>query len=185
MLCAGKRAGIPVLIGSAGTAGGDVHVNWTLDIAREVATENDLAIRTAVIYSEQDKSYLKTLLRENRIRPLEPAPQVDEATIDRSARIVGMMGVEPLQRALEGGADFVLAGRCSDSALYAALPILRGFPEGLAWHAGKVSECGTMAAETMGKGVIFGTIRRDHFTIRPFGPGLRCNPAERGGSHSV
>src|ERR1700738_3130409 len=176
MLRAGKRAGIPVLIGSAGTAGGEVHVDWTLDIAREVAKENDLAIRTAVIYSEQNKSYLKTLLRENRIRPLEPAPPVDEAVIERSIRIVGMMGVEPLQRALEGGADFVLAGRCSDSALYAALPILRGFPAGLAWHAGKVSECGTMAAETMGKGVIFGRIRRDHFTLRPFGHGLRCTP---------
>jgi hypothetical protein len=176
MLRAGKRAGVPVLVGSAGTAGGDAHVDWTLDIAREVAKENDLALRTAVIYSEQDKAYLKTLLRENRILPLEPAPHVDEAAIDRSVRVVGMMGVEPLQRALDGGADFVLAGRCSDSALYAALPILRGFPPGLAWHAGKVSECGTMAAETMGKGVIFGRIRRDHFTIRPFGPGLRCTP---------
>jgi hypothetical protein len=28
----------------------------------------------------------------------------------------------------------------------------------------------------MGKGVIFGRIRRDNFTIRPFGPGLRCTP---------
>jgi hypothetical protein len=176
MLRAGKRAGIPVLVGSAGTAGGDVHVDWTLDIAREVARENDLALRTAVIYSEQDKAYLKSLLRENRIRPLDPAPHIDEDVIDHSVRIVGMMGVEPLQRALEGGADFVLAGRCSDSALYAAFPILRGFPPGLAWHAGKVSECGTMAAETMGKGVIFGRIRRDHFIIRPFGPGLRCTP---------
>lgn len=176
MLRAGKRAGIPVLVGSAGTAGGDAHVDWTLDIARDVARENNLAIRTAVIYSEQDKSYLKTLLREERIRPLEPAPHVDEGVIDRSMRVVGMMGVEPLQRALEGGADFVLAGRCSDSALYAALPIRRGFPAGLAWHAGKVSECGTMAAETMGKGVIFGRIRRDHFIVRPFGPGLRCTP---------
>jgi len=176
MLRAGKRAGIPVLVGSAGTAGADVHVDWTLDIAREVATESDLAIRTAVIYSEQDKDYLKTLLRENRIRPLYPAPHVDEAVVDRSTRIVGMMGVEPLQSALAAGADFVLAGRCSDSALYAALPIQRGFPAGLAWHAGKVSECGTMAAETMGKGVIFGRIRRDHFTLRPFGPGLRCTP---------
>jgi len=151
MLRAGKRAGVPVLVGSAGTAGGDAHVDWTLDIAREVAKENDLSIRTAVIHSEQDKSYLKQLLRENRIRPLDPAPPVDARTIDRSIRVVGMMGVEPLQRALEGGADFVLAGRCSDSALFAALPILRGFPEGLAWHAGKISECGTMSAETMGK----------------------------------
>jgi len=39
-----------------------------------------------------------------------------------------MMGVEPLQTALDAGADFVLAGRCSDPALFAALPILRGFP---------------------------------------------------------
>ena len=176
MLRAGKRAGVPVLVGSAGTAGADAHVDWTLDVAREVAIESGLAIRTAVIYSEQDKSYLKKLLRENRIRPLDPAPHVDEAAIDRSIRIVGMMGVEPLQRALEGGAEFVLAGRCSDSALYAALPILRGYPAGLAWHAGKVSECGTMATEVIGKGVIFGRIRRDHLIIRPYGPGLRCTP---------
>ena len=176
ILRAGKRAGIPVLVGSAGTAGGDTQVDWTLDIAREVAAEDGWALRTAVIYSEQDKTYLKTLLRENRIYPLTPAPHVDEAVIDRSIRIVGMMGVEPLQNALEGGADFVLAGRCSDSALYAALPILRGFPEGLAWHAGKVSECGTMATETMGRGVLFACIRADHLIIRPFGPGLRCTP---------
>jgi hypothetical protein len=176
MLRAGKRAGIPVLVGSAGTAGGNVHVDWTLDIARAVAEENDLSIRTAVIYSEQEKPYLKNLLREGRILPLQPAPHIDKDVIERSARIVGMMGVEPLQRALEGGADFVLAGRCSDSALYAALPIMRGFPAGLSWHAGKVAECGTLAAETMGKGVIFGRICRDHFTIRPFGPGLRCTP---------
>jgi hypothetical protein len=176
ILRAGHQAGIPVIVGSAGTAGGDSHVDWTLEIAREVAAEEGMTIRTAVIYCEQDKAYLKGLLRENRIRPLNPAPHVDEAVIDRSSRIVGMMGVEPLQRALESGADFVLAGRCSDSALYAALPILSGLPEGLAWHAGKVSECGTMATETMGKGVLFSTIRSDHVIIRPFGENLRCTP---------
>src|ERR1700682_142785 len=176
MLRAGHRAGIPVRVGSAGTAGGDSQVDWTLDIAREVAAEQGLTFRTAVIYTEQDKSYLKGLLREKRICPLAPAPHVDEQVIDRSIRIVGMMGVEPLQRALEAGANFVLAGRCSDSALFAALPILRGFPEGLAWHAGKVSECGTMAAEDLGKGVILARIRRDQVIIRPFGPGLRCTP---------
>jgi hypothetical protein len=176
MLRAGRRAGIPVIVGSAGTAGADAHVNWTLDIAREIAAEQRLKFRAGVIYSEQDKNYLKGLLRENRICPLHPAPHIDEGVIDRSIRIVGMMGVEPLQRAIEGGADFVLAGRCSDSALFAALPILRGFPAGLAWHAGKVSECGTMATETLGKGVIFAQIRQDQAVIRPFGPGLRCTP---------
>jgi hypothetical protein len=176
ILRAGHEAGIPVIVGSAGTAGGDSHVDWTLAIAREVAAEHGLKLRTAVIYCEQDKSYLKGLLHENRITPLSPAPYVDEGVIDRSSHIVGMMGVEPLQRALEAGADFVLAGRCSDSALYAALPILSGLPEGLAWHAGKVSECGTMATETMGKGVLFSTVRADHAIIRAFGEDLRCTP---------
>jgi hypothetical protein len=33
-----------------------------------------------------------------------------------------------------------------------------------------------MATETMGRGVLFSRIRRDHMIIRPFGPGLRCTP---------
>jgi hypothetical protein len=87
-----------------------------------------------------------------------------------------MMGVEPIQAALATGADLVLAGRASDSALYAAMPITRGFPEGLAWHAGKVLECGTLACETRGAGVMLGTIRSDHAIVEPIGPGLRCTP---------
>ena len=90
ILRAGRQAGIPVIVGSAGTAGGDSHVDWTLEIAREVAAEHGLTLRTAVIYCEQDKNYLKGLLRENRINPLSPAPHVDEGVIDRSSRIVGM-----------------------------------------------------------------------------------------------
>ena len=41
-----------------------------------------------------------------------------------------MMGAEPFIRALEAGADVVLAGRASDTAIFASLPIMRGFPEG-------------------------------------------------------
>src|SRR3984893_2316262 len=36
MLRAGREASIPLIIGSAGTAGGDTHVNWVLEIAREI-----------------------------------------------------------------------------------------------------------------------------------------------------
>jgi hypothetical protein len=176
MLRAGRKANIPVIVGSAGTAGGDVHVNWVLEIAREIVAEHDLTVRTAVIYAEQDKTYLKRLLRENRILPLDPAPPISHSVIDESIRIVGMMGVEPIQQAILDGADFVLAGRCSDSALFAAIPLMQGFPPGLAWHAGKVSECGTLVCETLGKGVIFATISQDEITIRPYGAGLRCTP---------
>src|ERR1700676_897168 len=176
MLRAGQKANIPVMIGSAGTAGGDVHVDWVLDIAREIVAEHRLILRTAVIYAEQDKTYLKTLLHQNRILPLESAPPISDSIIDSSSRIVGMMGVEPLQQAISDGANVVLAGRCSDSALFAAIPLMQGFPPGLAWHAGKVSGCGTLVCETLGKGVIFTTISQDEITIRPYGVGLRCTP---------
>ena len=133
-------------------------------------------LRAAVIYAEQDKDALVELFQQGRIKPLEAAPHLDEDTIKRSAHIVGMMGVEPLQQALAEGVDFILAGRCSDSALYAAMPILKGFPRGLAWHAGKVVECGTMACVTAGNGVMFVRLRQDHFLVKPFGQGLRCTP---------
>jgi hypothetical protein len=176
LLDAGRREGVPVLIGSAGTSGGDAQVDWVLDIADEIVKEAGVKLRTAVIYAEQDKDLLIEKLREGRIKPLDAAPHLDEDRIRRSSRIVGMMGAEPLQMALAAGVDFVLAGRCSDTALYAAMPVMQGFPEGLAWHAGKVVECGTMACVTAGKGVMFVHLRHDEFIVKPIGPGLRCTP---------
>jgi hypothetical protein len=176
VLVASRKANIPALIGSAGTAGGDPHVDWVLEIAREIADENKLSLRTAVIRAEQNPDYLLGLYREGRIRALDPAPEIDEAVFAHSARIVGMMGVEPLQAALDAGADFVLAGRCSDPALFAAMPVMRGLPAGLAWHAGKVTECGTMACEGRHGGVITATVREHEVILRPVGEGLRCTP---------
>ena len=99
-------------IGSAGTAGGDPHVGLGAGHPREIVREQGITLRTAVIRAEQNKDYLLQLYRQGRIRALDPAPPLSERTIERSTRIVGMMGVEPLQQALEAGAEFVLAGRC-------------------------------------------------------------------------
>jgi hypothetical protein len=35
-----------------------------------------------------------------------------------------MMGVEPIQQALRSGAQIVVAGRSSDTSIFAALPLL-------------------------------------------------------------
>src|SRR6266404_4929396 len=96
LLSVTRKAKIPALIGSAGTAGGDPHVDWVLDIAREIMHEQGISLRTAVIRSEQSKDYLLQLYRDGRLRALDAAPPLSEHTIERSARIVGMMGVEPL-----------------------------------------------------------------------------------------
>ena len=55
MLQAGRKAGVPVIIGSAGSAGGDLNVQWTVDIVKEIAREEDLHFNIAVIHSEQDR----------------------------------------------------------------------------------------------------------------------------------
>src|SRR5258708_1189056 len=74
LLSVTRKAKIPALIGSAGTAGGDRNVDWVLDIAREIVCDRGMSLRTAIIHSEQSKAYLLRLYREVRIRTLEPAP---------------------------------------------------------------------------------------------------------------
>jgi hypothetical protein len=176
-LLGARRLGVPFLVGSCGTAGGDPHLATFAEIVKEIAAEEGLSFRLALIHSEQDRDYLKEKFQAGRVRPLFPAPPLDEAIIDKSARIVGMMGAEPYVKALAGGADVVLAGRSSDTAIFAALPQQRGFPPGLCWHAAKILECGTAAAtQRKSPDSIMAVIRHDHFVIEPLDPSLRCTP---------
>jgi hypothetical protein len=177
MLLGARRLNVPLLIGSAGTAGADAHLEWTFDILKDIAREESLTFRLALIHAEQDKAYLKRRLRENRIKPLDPAPQFDEQVIDRAAHIVGMMGTEPFLRALDAGADVVLAGRASDTAIFAGLPIQHGFAPGLAWHAAKILECGAAAVvNRKTPDCMMAFIRDGHFIVEAPDPALRCTP---------
>lgn len=185
MLLGARRLKIPLLIGSAGTGGNDIQLDLVHGLIREIAAAEGLNFRLALIRAEQDKAYLRKRLREGRIKPLAPAPHFDEATIDRSEHIVGMMGAEPFQRALEAGADVVLAGRASDTAIFAAAPILRGFPEGIAWHAAKILECGAAAVvNRKTPDCMFARVRHDHFVVEAPDPALRCTPQSIA-SHSL
>lgn len=166
--------GCPVLIGSAGTAGADIHVDWTLGILDDVARALGRHLRVAVIRAEQSKDYIKARLAAGEVAPLQFAPEYDAAAVDRSTRIVGMMGSDPLEAALRQNPDVIIAGRCSDAALFAAYPVLHGMDPGVSWHAGKVIECGTLACEVYRKGAMIGRIRGDHAIITPVGEGLRC-----------
>src|SRR4051812_1809966 len=177
MLIAARRARVPLLIGSAATAGGAPHVALFRRIVEEIAAEEGLSFAMALIHAEQDKAYLKRRLHEGRITPLDPAPDFDAGTIDRATRIVGMMGEEPWMRALDAGAEVIIAGRSSDCAIFAGIPIRMGVAAGLAWHAAKILECG--AAATVARpspDCMFATLRADHFDLEPLDPALRCSP---------
>lgn len=176
-LLGARRLGIPLLVGSAGTAGADAHLDWTFDIAKEIVREEKLSFRLALIRAEQSKAHLTRRLREGRIRPLDPAPEFNEAAIERGAHFVGMMGAEPFLRALDAGADVVIAGRSSDTAIFAGLPMRAGLPAGLAWHAAKILECGAAAVvNRRTPDCMMAFIRDNHFEVEAPDPELRCTP---------
>jgi hypothetical protein len=185
MLLGARRLDIPLLIGSAGTGGGDIQLDLMRTLVQDIAAAEGLSFKLALIHAEQDKGYLKRRLAEGRIRPLDPAPPFDAEVIDRSAHIVGMMGAEPFIRALEAGADVVIAGRASDTAIFAAVPLMLGFPAGPAWHAAKILECGAAAVvNRRTPDCMFAWLRRDHFVIEAPDETLRCTPQSIA-SHSL
>lgn len=168
---------VPLLIGSCGGSGGNWNLNWVWEIVQEIAKEEELHFRTAIIESEPPRELLLRKYREGKIRPLSPAPAIDESVLRDADHIVAMMGAEAYVAALEGGADVVLAGRSTDAAIFAAIPVSRGFPPGLCWHAAKIMECGGAAVVTMEKpeGMIC-TITDEHFTLEPVSPVQQCSP---------
>ncbi|BFO18625.1 hypothetical protein SHKM778_50130 [Streptomyces sp. KM77-8] len=129
--------------------------------------EAGLDLRIARVYSEQDPAFLKEQLGAGRIRPLAPHGPLEPGTLENCAHIVGMMGHEPFAEALEAGAQVVLAGRATDTALAAAVPLMRGMPAGPAWHAAKVVECGGQCTTDPRAGGVMATIDADGFVIEP------------------
>ncbi|MBI3044439.1 MAG: acyclic terpene utilization AtuA family protein [Betaproteobacteria bacterium] len=167
---------IPVVIGTCGGAGGEPHLQEVAALAREVAREEGLKFRMALIHAEQNRDQVNSWLREGRISALRNVPELAEATVARAARIVGMMGAEPFMRALEGGADVVLAARASDAASWAACAMHRGLPAAPAWYAGKMLECGTASATPKGHDCLLTTVHRGYIDLEPTNPARRCTP---------
>ena len=168
--------GIPMMIGTCGGAGGEPHLQRCVEILRGIAREDRLSFKLAVIHAEQDKGYLKSRLAAGKIKPLATAPALDAATIDRAERIVGMMGPEPYMRALDAGAQVILAGRSTDPAPWAALAMHRGIGPGPSWYAGKMLECACNAALPKGHDCLFVTVRSDSVEAEPTNPERRCTP---------
>jgi len=146
LLLAGVPNRIPVLIGTGGGAGADIHVKWARAIIEEIAREEHLAFKLAVIHAEQSKDYLRSRLLAGKVQPMPGVPDLIETRLDGCERLVAQMGMEPFIEALDQEADVVLAGRACDSAIFAAFPTRAGMDPGLALHVGKILECGAMSA---------------------------------------
>lgn len=175
MLKAGFELKIPVIIGSAGGSGARKHVEWTMEIIEEIISENQLHFKTALIYADVEKKYIINKMKSKDVAPLGPVPELTEETLEITNSIVGQMGVEPIIEALENGAQLIVAGRAYDPSPFAAVAIHKGFDPALAFHLGKILECGALCAEPgTTKDCIMGYLREDHFVVEALNEKRKC-----------
>ena len=152
LMQARAEAGVPLVIGTAGTCGADAAVDWLYKITEELAAELGQHLRVARLYSGQNATFLTEALAAGHIAPLPAAPPISPEILAACTNIVALAGAEQIQAALATGADIVIAGRTTDTAIIAALPLSRGDHAGGAWHGAKVGECGAIATTKPGIG---------------------------------
>ncbi len=177
----------PFIFGTAGGAGANVHVDWMKDIIEEIAREQGLSFNMAILRTEIDKELVKEKIREGKVFPMSDSFPISEEDADQCNRIVSQVGVEPFLKVLEEHpeVDVILAGRACDTAIYAAPAIKNGMPHGLAFHMGKIMECGTMCSEPVtGADVLMCDFDENGFTLEPANPIRRCT-IQRVAAHTL
>ncbi len=171
-----QKAGVPLVIGTAGTCGADSAVDWFVGITKEVLAETGLRAKIAVLKSGQSADMVHGALEGGRLSPLPPAPEVDAGILHDCTNIVALAGAEQINAALDTGADIIIAGRTTDTAIIAALPLARGCHSGAAWHGAKVGECGALCATNPQSGVILVEFDDESFTVTPLADGANATP---------
>jgi hypothetical protein len=184
MLLAARKTGKPMIIGSAGDTGTNSRVDMYVQIIRDLARKHGLApFRLGWFYSEVDKETVRaSVLGGSPVRGLDGRPDLDEAELDATDRIVAMAGVHPFRVLLEEGCDVIIGGRSSDSAIFAAAALHEGFPDAQAYYLGKVLECASFCAEPYAaKETVMGEITPEWVEVTAMHPGQRCTVASVAG----
>jgi len=170
------KAGCPLIIGTAGTCGTDGTVDWLVEITRECLRDLGQTARIATLRCQQPPARVAEALAEWRLRPLGNAPDISDAVIASCENIVALAGAEQVTAALNTGADIIIAGRTTDTAIISALPLARGDNPGGAWHGAKIGECGALCATNPQSGVIEIEFDASGFRVTPLADGAHCTP---------
>ncbi|MDP2063609.1 MAG: acyclic terpene utilization AtuA family protein [Phaeovulum sp.] len=184
MLLAARRINVPMIIGSSGDTGTNSRVDMYLEMIREIAAEHQLApFKLGWFYSEVDKEMVRGKIRSGSpIKGLDAREDLTEAELDATSRIVAMAGVHPFIKLLEEGCDVIIGGRSSDSAIFAAAALFKGYPEAESYYLGKVLECASFCAEPYGaKETVMGEITQDFVEVTAMADFQRCTIASVAG----
>lgn len=169
-----------IILGSAGGDGADIHVQLFVDIIQElIAAKGYRSMNVVTILAEIDKALVHDKHRANQVVPCSAAvPPITTRDIDMSSKIVAQMGMEPFIEAMEAHPDFdiIVAGRAYDPSPYAAFCVYYGFTDlGIAYHMGKIMECGGLCAKPKSRESL-AVVRDGSFDVLPLNPNARCTP---------
>lgn len=181
LLLGARKLKVPLIVGSAFQNGTRKQLRNAVETVVRLAHRHGLRFRLMAVDAEVDKTWLQGKISRGLTAPLAHGTLLNAAILNRSSCIVAQMGVDVLVRALESGADVVLAGRCCDDAIFAAMPVWHGFDRALALHMGKVLECGFMVAAPQDpldtrRIPMLGEIFHDRFVVYPSSEEWFCNP---------
>lgn len=168
-----------MVIGSAGGAGTSSQLAELAKTVRDICRRQGRPwTRIATIDSELAQATVLGRLGRGRVHTFETDRALTAAAVHQSRHIVAQIGLEPMMAALDAGADILVCGRAWDPANIAALPVLLGYPKGLALHLGKILECGGQAAVPVeGSDLILGRLERGHFVVETPHPHKACTVA--------
>ncbi|MBA3479521.1 MAG: acyclic terpene utilization AtuA family protein, partial [Lautropia sp.] len=177
VLQAALEAGVPLLIGSAGTAGAQPQLTRVTAILREIAQAIGRSFRLTTIASDVPPQTVLQARREGRLAPIGDMPPPGEDDVLACSHIVGQCGAETFARALATDPDVVLAGRACDTAIFAALPEMLGYPAGLALHMAKIVECTSLCCRPGGRDAMLAELDLEGFTLESMNPASHATPA--------
>jgi len=179
VLAATLKAGVPPIIGSAATADAQSQLDRVTAPVREIAAELGHSLRLVTMASDILAEGVVQALAQGRLAAIGPMPDPTEDEILSFSHIVGQCGVETFQPTLKADPDVILVGRACDTAIFAALPALLGYPLGLALHMAKIIGCASLCCEPGGRDAMLTELTTDGFT-----PESR-NPARQATSDSM
>jgi hypothetical protein len=185
MLLAARKLDVPMIIGSAGDTGTNSRVDLYVDMIKSLAEKHDLpSFRLGYFYSEVEPEYLRAKMRAGSpILGLDGRPPLTEEELDATDRIVAMAGAHPFMDLLDQGADVIIGGRSSDSAIFAAAALHRGHGLSESYYLGKVLECASFCAEPYGgKETVMGEVNGSgEVLVTAMSPAQRCTVASVAG----
>ena len=113
---------------------------------------------------------------------IDDMPALTEEEVTEAAHIVGQMGMGAFRRALAEDIDVLIAGRACDTAIFAALPTMLGFPTGLSVHMAKIIECAWLCCVPGAAIPILATLGDNAFVLESMNPQRQCHPDFGGGT---